>query len=215
MDPAEIADRLGARLEYHEGMPRWWVSTSSTTVDPALQAAAQELGLERTRQMYQLRRGLPLEPDVAASVAPIATRAFRPTEDDDAWLAVNNAAFRHHPDQGGWTNTQLSQRMAEPWFDPDGFLITQSDGHIAGFCWTRVHATDPPMGEIFVIGADPTHQGRGLGASLTVAGLEWLWTHRHTPVAMLYVEADNAPALRLYRRLGFTTHHSDFCFEAA
>lgn len=214
MDPAEIADRLGARLEHHEGRSRWWVSTSSPAVDASLHAAVQAMGLEQTRQMYQLRRPLPLEYDLATSVASIAVRAFRPGTDDDAWLAVNNAAFRHHPDQGGWTRAQLCERMAEPWFDPEGFLVSQSDGHIAGFCWTKVHATDPPMGEIFVIGTDPTHQGRGLGASLAVAGLEWLWTHRHTPIAMLYVEADNDPALRLYRRLGFVIHHRDFCFEA-
>ena len=91
----------------------------------------------------------------------------------------------------------LRARMAEPWFDPAGFLITQSDGHIAGFCWTKVHPTDPPIGEIYVIGADPTHQGHGLGAALTVAGLEWLWSHRHTP----------------YDQLGFTRDHTDICFE--
>lgn len=215
MDPAEIADRLGARLENHDGHPRWWVSAASPALDASVLATAGALGLARTRQMYQLRRALPLERELVASVDAIATRAFRPGEDDDAWIAVNNAAFRNHPDQGGWTTAQLSARMAEPWFDPDGFRITQSDGHIAGFCWTKVHDTDPPMGEIFVIGADPTHQGRGLGASLTVAGLDWLWTHRHTPIAMLYVEADNDAALRLYRRLGFATHHFDVCFEAS
>ena len=213
MTPDEIATRLRARAERHDGQPRWWVESATDEPEAAIAAAARELGLVMTRRMYQLRRELPLERDLVASIPTIPIRSFRPGQDDGPWLAVNNAAFRWHPDQGGWTETQLEQRMAEPWFDPAGFLITQSDGHIAGFCWTKVHPTDPPIGEIYVIGADPTHQGHGLGAALTVAGLEWLWSHRHTPVAMLYVESTNSGALRLYDRLGFTRDHTDICFE--
>lgn len=213
MTPEEIASRLHGRAEQHDGLPRWWVESANDEPESDVVATAIELGLIATRRMFQLRRDLPLERDLVASIRPIPTRPFHPGLDDGAWLAVNNAAFRWHPDQGGWTETQLQRRMSEPWFDPEGFLITQIDGHIAGFCWTKVHPTEPPIGEIYVIGADPTHQGRGLGASLTVAGLEWLWSHRRTPIAMLYVESTNDAALRLYDRMGFVRHHTEICFE--
>ena len=63
-----------------------------------------------------------------------------------------------------------------------------------------------------MIAVDPDFVGRGLGRALTVAGLEHL-AGRGLTVGMLYVEADNAPAVGLYESLGFTVHHTDTAFE--
>ena len=52
-------------------------------------------------------------------------RAFRPGRDEDAWLSVNSRAFAHHPEQGGWTRTDLAEREASDWFDPAGLLIAE------------------------------------------------------------------------------------------
>ncbi len=70
------------------------------------------------------------------------------------------------------------------------------------------------MGEIFVIAADPSTAGTGLGRALTVAGLNHL-TERGLRVGMLYVEAVNTAALRLYERLGFVVHHSNAAYTPA
>lgn len=169
---------------------------------PETDLLASAAGYRLTRDLLQLRRPLPTGLEFQ-----LTTRPFRPGEDDAAWLDVNNRAFQWHPDQSGWTLDDLHRRMAEPWFDPDGFLLHLDGGEIAGFCWTKVHADHrPPLGEIHVIGVDPDHQGKGLGRQLTLAGLDWLARHG-LAVGMLYVEADNAPALRLYRDLGFGVHH--------
>jgi mycothiol synthase len=106
--------------------------------------------------------------------------------------------------------------MREPWFALDDFLVHDGpDGVIDGFCWTKVHRDqDPQLGEIYVIGAAPERHGTGLGRALVVAGLGHLWAGHRTPVAMLYVEADNEPALRLYLKLGFTVHADDIAYEA-
>lgn len=182
-------------------------------LDPLIERVADALGLVTQRELLQLRRPLPVpsEHPAAAAAPPVSVRAFRPGLDDAAWIEVNNRAFASHPDQGQETPTTLGERMAEGWFDPSGFLVsddTNRPGSFSGFCWTKVHpATDsgPAVGEIYVIGVDPSHQGEGLGAAFVLAGLTHLATQGIT-VANLYVEADNQAALALYDRLGFDVH---------
>lgn len=182
------------------------------TVDDRAEAATA--GLRLVREILQLRVPLPLD---ARSVVPaLATRPFVPGADDDEWLDVNNRAFAWHPEQSGWSVADLEERMSEDWFDPEGFRVHEQDGRIVGFCWTKVHPptdTDPALGEIFVIGVDPDHHGRGLGRALVEDGLAHL-AARGLRTGMLHVEHDNTSARALYRALGFT-EHSAHCWWRA
>lgn len=139
------------------------------------------------------------------------TRPFRPGVDDEEWLSVNARAFAGHPEQGEWTQAELAARLAEPWFDSEGFLIHEIEGRIAGYCWTKTHRSIPPYGEIYVIGVDPAHHGKGLGRALTIAGFARLSSLglRH---GVLYVAGDNAAAIGLYESLGMRTVHRDEVF---
>jgi mycothiol synthase len=183
----------------------WWLDDPD---DQIIELAAQH-GIEPVRTLYEMRR--PLPHDRRSSVE---TRSFRPGVDDDDWLRVNNRAFAEHGEQGGWTHDTLVRRMAEPWFDPDGFRIHERDGHIAAFCWTKLHdELDPVVGEIYVIAVDPDHLGTGLGTQLTLAGLDSI-SDRGVSVANLYVDADNTAAVGLYDRLGFTIHRTRIAYAA-
>lgn len=173
------------------------------------------------RALHEMRVAIPLTGADAAPAWPAGTRVrpFEPGRDDDAWLAVNNRAFAHDPDQGGWTADMLHQRVAEPWFDPAGFLLADDAEGLAGFCWTKVHAPSPPfdpepLGEIYVIGVDPGRQGTGLGRALVIAGLEWL-AGQGVTTGMLFVDASNTPAVGLYEALGFVTTRTDRLFVCA
>ena len=176
------------------------------------EALAHRMGFRRGRELFQMRRSLP-HPDSPTWPAGITVRPFVPGQDENAWLAVNNRAFAGHPEQGTWERTALLEREAEAWFDPEGFLLADNpDGSLAGFCWTKVHppsAHDPGgLGEIYVIAADPSAQGTGLGKALVLGGLKSLAGHG-VPTAMLYVDSANESAVGLYRRLGFDVHHLD------
>lgn len=182
-----------------------------TPADDALFASRH---FEPKRDLYQMRVALPLA-EVAHFPDDVVVRTFEPGRDEAAWLEVNNRAFVNHPEQGGWIKATLARRMAEPWFDPERFLLAFDGDGLAGFNWLKVHEPDghdPRLGEIFVIGVDPGRQGRGLGRALAVEGLALLAQDGIT-TGMLFVAAENSSALALYRALGFDVHRVDRAYE--
>jgi mycothiol synthase len=179
----------------------------------------------------------------------VRIRTYAGTTDDAELLRVNNAAFAYHPEQGGWTAAQLEERRSEPWFDPAGLFLafSASDaapggdrerggaGHsgssliepsgqedrLLGFHWTKVHPDQAGLGEVYVVGVDPSAQGRRLGQVLTAVGIASLAERLAgpnipgDPTVMLYVESDNVAAVRTYERLGFTTYSIDTAYAAS
>jgi mycothiol synthase len=158
------------------------------------------------RDLWVLRRDLADLPALPSGDDDgTLVRTFRVGEDEDAWLAVNAEAFAHHPEQGRMTRADLDERMSQPWFDPAGFFVAERGGRLVGFHWTKVHGsrvTDGAYGEVYVVGVSPSAQGGGLGRRLTLTGLHHL-AARGLGQVLLYVEADNAPAVAVYQRLGF------------
>ncbi|MFI7658976.1 mycothiol synthase [Micromonospora parva] len=174
---------------------------------PSAAALAVDLGFTRARVLWQLRR--PLAAPLGEPRLPdgVTLRAFRPGADDAAWLALNARAFAEHPEQGRWTSDDLRVRLAEPWFDPAGFLLAEetATGRLLGFHWTKVHERpgSARIGEVYVLGVEPTAHGGGLGRALTTAGLAHLRDKRGLDRVMLYVDDSNTGAVALYERLGF------------
>ncbi len=182
---------------------------------PAAAKLAKAAGFERIRALWQMRRSLAGPLDQPVFPAGTTLRTFRPGQDEDEWLGLNRRAFAGHPEQGAWTRHDLDLREREPWFDPAGFFIADRDGTMAGFHWTKVHGpagAPGSAGEVYVVGVDPREQGTGLGRALTLAGLRYL-RGRGLAEAMLYVDEDNAPAVRLYEGLGFTRGRTDAMYQ--
>jgi len=201
--PQLLSEALTVIREAGGGHVHWWVF-EPTSIHESL---AQSIGLHAGRTMLQMQVALPLR-----EVTDIATTPFRSGVDDDHWLAVNNAAFADHLEQGGWTQSTLESRKQEPWFNPNGFLLHNVGDELAGFCWTKVHLdTSPVLGEIYVIAVHPRFGGKGTGRALTIAGLSFL--HRAgISTGMLHVDADNERAVQLYKSLGFTITHQQRAF---
>jgi mycothiol synthase len=182
----------------------------------AARSFAEKSGFARARVLWQMRRPLSVAlPDIPLP-AGVTLRHFRPGYDEQDWLGVNARAFAHHPEQGRWTIDDLRLREKESWFDPAGFLLAVDiQDTLLGFHWTKVHPAagpDPALGEIYVLGVDPGGHRRGLGAALSVAGLQHLADSGLTQ-AMLYVDESNEAAVALYRKLGFAIYKADVNYQ--
>ncbi len=184
----------------------------------AAAALAAKSGFRRSRVLWQLTRPAGLELEEPQWPAGITVRTFEVGRDEDAWVAVNAAAFASHPEQGSWTREDLGRRETEPWFVPAGFFLAERAGGdgLAGFHWTKVHPADPAhleVGEVYVIGVAPDEQGSGLGKALLLRGLHHL-REQGVGQVILYVDDDNPVAMALYERMGFSRASADVTYES-
>ena len=191
---------------------------------PAARRLAQKHGPGRDRVLYQTRTdsGLTLA-DLPEATAPegVSLRSFAPG-DEAGWLRVNNAAFDWHPEQGSQTLDDIDAIVGADGFDPDSVILAvrdgetqqpnsdgeslqpNGDGEIIGFHETKLtdQGAGGRLGEVYVVGVDPSAHAGGVGRALTVEGMRRMVAAGATAIE-LYVESDNAAALGLYERLGF------------
>ena len=200
---------------------------------PAAQALASSLSLHPTRELLVMAvDGTALQRiggfGATGDALPAGLEELSYTESvsrwgrdavEQAWLDVNNDAFSWHPEQGGQTAEALHDSMDAPWFDPDGVrLLWAADRAeadvlpaLAGFHWTKRHSEE--VGEVYVVGLSSAYRGRGLGDPLMRAGLEHLVAGGSRRV-ILYVEADNVPAVRRYEAMGFEVAERHVVYSA-
>jgi mycothiol synthase len=230
--PAHRQAGVGRRLvdaltaDSPDGRLRLWAHGQH----PGAAALAEGSGFVRARALWQMRRSLLAPLPQLALPDGVSVRTFVPGQDEESWTAVNNRVFDGHPEQSNWGVQEVQTREHEPWFDPDGFFLAERDEQIVGFHWTKVHGGDDhpapmvgssarssdghghePIGEVYVVGVDPSMHRSGLGRILTVIGLRYLRA-RGLAQAMLYVDESNTGAIRLYESLGFAHWDTDVSY---
>jgi mycothiol synthase len=201
-----IGTLLLQRLIMESSSPlRVWAMGDS----PAGRALATAAGMTAQRELLIMERRL--DGDLQEPLVPpgVEIRTFVPGQDEREWLRVNAAAFAHHPEQALIDGDDLADRMAEPWFDPKGFFVATIDDTMVGFHWTKQHQDQ--LGEVYVLGIEPSAAGRGLGKALLLTGLRSLQQRGNTRVE-LYVEADHRAAIGLYLSYGFATVSRDVMY---
>jgi mycothiol synthase len=176
---------------------------------PGAQALAAANDLRPARTLLVLRLEMDDAPQPERVPDGVTIRAFEP-DDVGAIVRVNGRAFASHPEQGAMDRADFERRASSDWFDPAGLFVAMRSDEIVGFHWTKV---EHGVGEVYVVGVDPSEQGSGLGTALTARGLRHLHESGVRTVD-LYVEGDNDPALAVYRRLGFTEHARDVLYAA-
>ncbi len=210
VDPDHRRLGIGTQLVHHlilaatAPLQIWAVGNSA-----AAQALAARTELLIGRELLIMRRALDGGWPRREVPADLEVRTFEVGRDEPDWLALNARAFRHHPEQGQITRSDLEERFAEPWFDPAGFFVAVRGGSMVGFHWTKQHPDQ--LGEVYVLGVDPDAGGAGLGKILLDHGLRHLQEQRNTSV-ILYVEADHERAVGLYQAYGFEIASRDVMY---
>lgn len=190
---------------------------------PGAQNLTIHNGFHRVRTVIQMQR--PLNDDIALPNPATTIRSFLLDIDNDEWLKLNNRIFAGHPEQGRWTNNDLAIRTHEAWFDDRGFLLAIDQSKIIGFCWTKIHGghthshgesndhhDHDPIGEIYIMGIDPSYSGRGIGKDIALAGLHHL-RYQGLNSVLLYVDETNFSAINLYTSIGFTESGRDVLYR--
>jgi len=210
-------------LAISDGRLRLWAHSERT---PATRLA-ETMGFERHRVLWQMRRSLHALLPEAHFPDGITVEPFAVDRDEVPFLELNAQAFADLPDQSSWELEDLRRRETEDWFDPSGFLMawahTDDDSQhptLAGFHWTKVHGghehdgahSHGAIGEVYVLAVNPNWHGTGLGRALTLAGLHHL-RRLGLDQVMLYVDASNVTAIRLYEGLGFVRWDTDVMYR--
>jgi mycothiol synthase len=201
----DVAAAIGAVSELLAGhRPHIWAAF------PYLASGLVDMGYAEVRRLLRLGRGLPT--DRRWPLPPgIRLERFTPDADNEEWLALNNAAFADHPENGALDEADLADRFRQPWFDPAGFLVARDGPDLVGSCWTKLHGDG--TGEIYIIAVAPGAEGGGIGKGLLTAGMDYLAEVRGAHKIVLYTEADNRRGLGFYENAGFTVEESTGQYE--
>lgn len=185
---------------------------------------AASFNFEKIRTVLQMSKPLTDIQPLPIIDKEIIIRSFLPGIDSDAWLELNNKAFKDHPEQGGWQLSDLNHRLSEEWFDEKGFFIVEKNKQVIASTWTKVHGAHshdhddeashahPAIGEIYITAVDPAYAGLSIGKALTITALNYL-KYQGLNDAMLYVDFDNKAALNLYDSLGFKLSSKDILYR--
>lgn len=131
----------------------------------------------------------------------LVVRAYVPDADDGCVADLLASAYAGTAD-GGWDVARLQERARAPWFRAEDLLLAEdlSSGALVGLCWTKRRSA--AVGELYNLAVHPRGHGEGIGTQLLARGIAHLRDAgcRHL---LLWVDAANAPALRLYTSAGF------------
>lgn len=164
----------------------------------------RQRGYTETRRFYVMSMALTGQRFLPDGAIPpdVAVRSFR-EEDLAALVEADNAIFAGH--WGSRTRTAQNWRRemqeSRP-YDPSLWLLAWDHDRVVGECLChRSREAGPTDAWISIVGIREDWRGRGLGRTLLVRGLQALQEAGFTS-ASLHVDAENAPALSLYRNVG-------------
>ena len=209
-DAREHAARAGSTDVCDERPVEAWLR-GATDADLA---TAADAGFRVQRRLHVLGATLDATLDATLGAAlgeedtvpdGLRLRTFDPdaAADDDAVVALLAAAY---PERHVWHGSDFAALRASDWFRADDLLMLESGDGLLGIHWMKRRGDG--VGEVYNLALAPEAQGRGLGGLLLDAGLAHL-VDAGIHEVILWVDAENPPALALYRTRGFTPRRDE------
>ena len=127
------------------------------------------------RDLWQMRRALASPLPEPTYPEDVSVRTFEPGRDDEAWVALNAAAFAHHPEQGRLTVDDLRHRDRGAMVRPRGVLPRGTRRSARRLALDegpprRGDRARTSVGEVYASASTRAAQGLGLGKALTLTG---------------------------------------------
>lgn len=192
-----------------EQAPLGQVSLAQALLSPQEQREAQALvaaGFQKLATLAYMQAQVPARPTAPPTPAGVELHPFTPDLTDQviAGLEASYRQTRDCPALRGLRETRdvLSGHRAVGIFDASLWTLVRVGGQPAGvLLLNRIPAAG--CVELVYLGVAPEHRGRGLGTVLLQRAL-CQCAERGESHLTLAVDTDNAPAMALYRRRGFT-----------
>jgi len=186
--------------------PDLTVQTLVSTDWPAGMAFVATFGFVHLESEIGMKCVEPLQP---ARTLAAARATIEQVSDVTACAAevarIHNAAYASDAAFRLYSPEEMAQVLSET-----EVWIASEDGQMSGFC-----LTEPERNSMWIesVAVDPARQGRGLGQLLVYRVLSAHDVSVEHP-CWLNVSSRNAPALKIYRRLGFKPQHETCRFGA-
>jgi len=196
------AKELGARV----------VHVNITQDNVAAKNLLSELGFEPVRRFFELRLQLSKArlPDVERTA--LLYHHLQCGEEDEL-AQIQNCSFADTWGYNPNTTEEIVYRVNLSNCSPRDVILASEEDKPIGYCWTRIKMEKgASKGQIYMLGVDPNHRGRGIGRLLLLAGLSYL-TSRGVAVAELTVDSQNRVASALYKSVGFKISSTTLWYE--
>jgi mycothiol synthase len=133
--------------------------------------------------------------------------------EEDKLAQIQNRSFTDTWGYNPNTTEEILYRVNLSNCSPRDVILASEEDEPIGYCWTTINMEEgESKGQIYMLGVDPGHRGRGIGKLLLLAGLSYLKS-RGVAVAGLTVDSQNRAACALYESVGFKISSTTLWYE--
>ena len=158
-------------------------------------------------QEFAERHGFPLRSENA--VMTLQREKYIPTARNESKIISFDEGFFGQLEQSHktifpnayFTARQMVEKINET---HQLFLVIEND-NVLGYHFCKIEP-EAESGYVDFIGTDSSVRGQGIGADLLASGIDWMLSAPSTKKINLTVNADNVPAISLYKKFGFVTN---------